>query len=117
MAEFSLALNEDQQQLKDWLHQFSKDVIRPAAEEWDEKEEFPWPVVQEAAKIGSTRWTSSQRHAGRPDRPHDADRHRRGLLGRRRHRLAIFVRLRSGHVGNGTPEQMIAVQRYGTPMT
>ena len=26
--------------------------MRPAAEEWDEKEEFPWPVVQEAAKIG-----------------------------------------------------------------
>jgi acyl-CoA dehydrogenase len=52
MSEFSLALNEDQQQLKDWVHQFAKDVIRPAAEEWDEKEEFPWPVVQEAAKIG-----------------------------------------------------------------
>ena len=27
-------------------------VIRPVAEEWDEREEFPWPVVQEAAKIG-----------------------------------------------------------------
>ena len=26
--------------------------MRPAAHEWDEKEEFPWPVVQEAAKIG-----------------------------------------------------------------
>ena len=52
MGDFSLALNEDQQQLVDWLHQFSKDVIRPAAEEWDEKEEFPWPVVEEAAKIG-----------------------------------------------------------------
>ena len=52
MAEFSLALNEDQEQLKDWVHQFAKDVIRPVAEEWDEREEFPWPVVQEAAKIG-----------------------------------------------------------------
>jgi acyl-CoA dehydrogenase len=27
-------------------------VVRPAAEEWDEREETPWPVVQEAAKIG-----------------------------------------------------------------
>jgi len=27
-------------------------VIRPAAHEWDEREEFPWPIVQEAAKIG-----------------------------------------------------------------
>src|SRR4051794_4434740 len=52
MADFSLALNEDQEQLKDWVHEFAKDVIRPNAEEWDEREEFPWPVVEEAAKIG-----------------------------------------------------------------
>ena len=52
MADFSLALNEDQQQLKKWIHDFAEDVMRPAAEEWDEREEFPWPVVQEAAKIG-----------------------------------------------------------------
>ncbi|MCB0976973.1 MAG: acyl-CoA dehydrogenase family protein, partial [Acidimicrobiales bacterium] len=49
MAEFSLALNDDQIQLRDWIHGFAKDVIRPAAEEWDEKEEFPWPIVEEAA--------------------------------------------------------------------
>ncbi|MBX3313143.1 MAG: acyl-CoA dehydrogenase family protein [Actinobacteria bacterium] len=52
MAEFSLALNDDQIQLRDWVHEFAKDVIRPAAEEWDEREEFPWPIVEEAAKIG-----------------------------------------------------------------
>ncbi|MEZ5374411.1 MAG: acyl-CoA dehydrogenase family protein [Microthrixaceae bacterium] len=52
MAEFSLSLNDDQVQLKDWIHTFAKDVVRPAAEEWDEKEEFPWPIVEEAAKIG-----------------------------------------------------------------
>ena len=52
MAEFSLALNEDQIQLQDWVHQFAKDVVRPAGQEWDDKEEFPWPIVQEAAKIG-----------------------------------------------------------------
>ncbi|MCB0962359.1 MAG: acyl-CoA dehydrogenase family protein, partial [Acidimicrobiales bacterium] len=52
MSDFSLKLNEEQEQLKDWLHQFAADVIRPAAEEWDEKEEFPWPIVEEAAKIG-----------------------------------------------------------------
>jgi acyl-CoA dehydrogenase len=27
-------------------------VVRPAASEWDEREETPWPVIQEAAKIG-----------------------------------------------------------------
>jgi acyl-CoA dehydrogenase len=52
MSEFNLHLNEDQEQLKDWVHQFAADVMRPAAEEWDDREEFPWPIVQEAAKIG-----------------------------------------------------------------
>ncbi|MCU1454689.1 MAG: fadE [Acidimicrobiales bacterium] len=52
MTEFSLALNEDQIQIRDWVHEFAKDVVRPNAEEWDEREEFPWPIVEEAAKIG-----------------------------------------------------------------
>jgi alkylation response protein AidB-like acyl-CoA dehydrogenase len=52
MSEFSLHLNEDQQQIQKWVHDFAEDVIRPAAHEWDEREEFPWPIVEEAAKIG-----------------------------------------------------------------
>ncbi|MEU2574348.1 acyl-CoA dehydrogenase family protein [Streptomyces anulatus] len=52
MAEFTLELNDDQKQVKDWLHGFAADVIRPAASEWDEREETPWPVIQEAAKVG-----------------------------------------------------------------
>ncbi len=52
MAEFSLSLNDDQLQLQSWVHEFARDVIRPVAHEWDEREEFPWPVVQEAAKNG-----------------------------------------------------------------
>ncbi|OEJ97299.1 acyl-CoA dehydrogenase family protein [Streptomyces thermolilacinus] len=52
MAEFTLELNDDQRQVRDWLHGFAKDVIRPAAAEWDEREETPWPVIQEAAKVG-----------------------------------------------------------------
>ena len=52
MAEFSLSLNEDQIQLQDWVHQFAKDVVRPAGQEWDDKEEFPWPIVQQAAEVG-----------------------------------------------------------------
>jgi len=51
-GDFSLELNEDQLQLQKWVHDFAADVIRPAAEEWDEREEFPWPIVEEAAKIG-----------------------------------------------------------------
>jgi len=56
MSEFSLALNDDQQQIKDWTHGFAEDVMRPAAAEWDEREEFPYPIVQEAAKIGLYGW-------------------------------------------------------------
>src|SRR5829696_4516255 len=52
MADFSLTLNEDQLQIQKWTHDFAEDVIRPAAHEWDEREEFPFPIVQEAAKNG-----------------------------------------------------------------
>src|SRR4051794_13586769 len=48
----SFDLDQDHLDLRDWLHGFAADVIRPAAAEWDEKEEFPWPVVEEAAKAG-----------------------------------------------------------------
>ncbi|WP_433346187.1 acyl-CoA dehydrogenase family protein [Micromonospora sp. CA-111912] len=52
MAEFSLDLNEEQRDLRDWVHGFAAEVVRPAAAEWDEREETPWPVIQEAAKVG-----------------------------------------------------------------
>jgi alkylation response protein AidB-like acyl-CoA dehydrogenase len=51
-VEFWLDLNDDQRELRDWVHGFAESVIRPAASEWDEREETPWPVLQEAAKIG-----------------------------------------------------------------
>jgi alkylation response protein AidB-like acyl-CoA dehydrogenase len=49
---FSLDLTDDQRTLRSWLHEFAEDVIRPAAADWDEREETPWPIIQEAAKIG-----------------------------------------------------------------
>ncbi|MCP2174914.1 acyl-CoA dehydrogenase family protein [Williamsia maris] len=49
---FSLALTDDQIQLRDWAHEFAEKVIRPAAPEYDESESTPWPVLQEAAKAG-----------------------------------------------------------------
>jgi acyl-CoA dehydrogenase len=51
-APFTMELSQDQKDIRDWVHGFAEDVVRPAASEWDEKEEFPWPIVQEAAKIG-----------------------------------------------------------------
>jgi acyl-CoA dehydrogenase len=52
MPEFSLDLTEEQRDLRDWVHGFASDVVRPAAAEWDAREETPWPIIQEAAKIG-----------------------------------------------------------------
>jgi alkylation response protein AidB-like acyl-CoA dehydrogenase len=52
MTGFTLELTEDQTTLQKWLHEFSADVIRPAAAEWDEREQTPWPIIQEAAKAG-----------------------------------------------------------------
>ena len=49
---FSLDLGDDLATTRNWLHEFAASVIRPAAAEWDEREETPWPVLQEAAKIG-----------------------------------------------------------------
>ncbi|MFD7826638.1 acyl-CoA dehydrogenase family protein [Kitasatospora sp. NPDC059803] len=49
---FSLDPGADQLAVRDWLHGFAADVVRPAAAEWDEREETPWPIIQEAAKLG-----------------------------------------------------------------
>ncbi|MBL8778586.1 MAG: acyl-CoA dehydrogenase family protein [Acidimicrobiales bacterium] len=52
MSQFSLELNEDHQQIQQWIHDFAEGVVRPVAAEWDEREETPWPVIEEAANIG-----------------------------------------------------------------
>jgi acyl-CoA dehydrogenase len=49
---FTLALSQDQKDIREWAHGFAEGVMRPAAHEWDEREETPWPIIQEAAKIG-----------------------------------------------------------------
>jgi len=59
MSDFSMELNEDQIQIQKWVHDFAETVVRPAAHEWDEREETPWPIIKEAANIGCTRSTSS----------------------------------------------------------
>jgi acyl-CoA dehydrogenase len=49
---FSLDLSSDLREMRDWVHEFAETVIRPAGSEWDEREETPWPVLQQASKIG-----------------------------------------------------------------
>src|ERR1700674_828574 len=45
-------LTDEQRTLRDWIHEFAERTIRPAAAEWDEREEVPWPIIQEAARNG-----------------------------------------------------------------
>jgi alkylation response protein AidB-like acyl-CoA dehydrogenase len=52
MSDFSMDLNDDQITLRDWVHGFAEQQMRPIAAEWDEREETPWAFIQEAAKLG-----------------------------------------------------------------
>ena len=119
MGDFSLALNDDQIQLKDWVHDFAKNVVRPAAEEWDEREEFPWPVVQEAAKIGLYGFDfMANAMVGDPTGLTMPVAIEELFWGDAGIGLSIFGSglAAAGIAGNGTPEQMMewVPQCYGT---
>ena len=53
---FSLDLTDEQSELRDKAHAFAREVIRPVASEYDREQEFPWPVLEEAAKQGFYGW-------------------------------------------------------------
>jgi alkylation response protein AidB-like acyl-CoA dehydrogenase len=118
MTDFSLSLNEDQIQLQKWIHDFAENVIRPAAHEWDEREEFPWPVVEEAAQIGLYGFDFMLNAMGDPTGltlPVSIEEIFWGDAGIG---LAIMgtALAAAGIVGNGTPEQVMewVPQCYGT---
>src|SRR5919112_683505 len=49
---FSMTLTPAQLDLVERTHRFAEDVIRPVAEHYDREEEFPWPVLEQAAEEG-----------------------------------------------------------------
>jgi alkylation response protein AidB-like acyl-CoA dehydrogenase len=49
---FSLSLSPAQLDLVERTHAFARDVIRPAAEHYDREQEFPWPILEQAAAEG-----------------------------------------------------------------
>ena len=83
---FSMELSQDQKDIRDWVHGFAEDVVRPAASEWDEREEYPWPIDPGGRQDRPLRLRGHRPVLGRPERPLDADRQRGAVLGRRRHR-------------------------------
>src|SRR4051794_3266951 len=119
MGEFSLTLPDDVQQVQKWVHDFAEDAIRPVAHEWDEREEFPWPVVEEAASIGLYGFDFVAQAFAEPSGlmlPVAAEELFWGDAGIG---LAIFGTglAAAGISGNGTPEQVMewVPQCYGTP--
>ena len=118
MADFSLQLSEDVQQIQKWVHDFAEGVVRPVAHEWDEREEFPWPVVKEAAEIGLYGFDFIAQSFAEPSglmMPVAAEELFWGDAGIG---LAIFGSglAAAGISGNGTPEQVMewVPQCYGT---
>ncbi len=120
MSDFSISLNEDQIQIQKWIHDFGETVVRPAAEEWDEREEFPWPIVQEAANIGlysfdfiAQAMLGDSTGLTMPVALEELFWADAGIG------LAIFGSslAAAGIAGNGTPEQVMewVPQCYGTP--
>jgi acyl-CoA dehydrogenase len=49
-------LTDEQAALRDKTHKFARDVIRPVAAQYDLAQEFPWPVLEEAARQGLYGW-------------------------------------------------------------
>jgi acyl-CoA dehydrogenase len=53
---FTLDLSDEQIALREKTHAFAREVIRPVASEYDRAQEFPWPVLEEAARHGLYGW-------------------------------------------------------------
>ena len=120
MSDFSLSLNEDQLQIQKWVHDFAENVVRPAAHEWDEREETPWPIIEEAAKVGIYSFDFvAQAFAGDPTGLMMCIVNEEMSWGDAGIGLAIFGSTLgvAGIFGNGTPEQVMewAPQCFGTP--
>ena len=49
---FDLTPTAAQHDLARRTHEFAEDVVRPVASEYDQRQEFPWPVLEEAAVRG-----------------------------------------------------------------
>jgi acyl-CoA dehydrogenase len=119
MSDFSLDLNEDQLQIQKWVHDFAAEVVRPAGPEWDQREETPWPVIQEAANIGLYSWEFIANAFSDPTGLTFPIASEELCWGDAGIALAIFGTTLgvSGIIGNGTPEQIAewVPECFGTP--
>jgi butyryl-CoA dehydrogenase len=57
-------LSDEQKDLRATVHEFARDVIRPAAPEYDESEETPWPIMRQAHELGLDTYQYSEDYGG-----------------------------------------------------
>ncbi len=116
---FSLQLTDDVIEVRDWVHKFAAEVIRPAAAEWDEREETPWPVIQEAAKVGLYSPEFFAQQAGEPTGLGMLTAFEEMFWGDAGIALSIMGTglAAAALAGNGTPEQITRwyPEMFGTP--
>jgi len=102
------ALNEEQQEYKDRVRAFARDVIRPAARKHDEEESVPWEVIKEARRQGFQGLEAIQRSAS------DSDGQMQVITGEELHWGCAGIALAisgsglaaAGIASSGTPEQI-----------
>jgi alkylation response protein AidB-like acyl-CoA dehydrogenase len=114
-----MELNDEQRQMQKWVHDFAKNVIRPVAHEWDEREETPWPVIEEAAKVGIYSWEFIQNAFADPTGLMMPISNEELFWGDAGIALSIMgsTLAVAGIVANGTPQQIVewVPQCFGTP--
>jgi acyl-CoA dehydrogenase len=112
------ALNDEQQEFKDYCRRFASEVMRPAAPKHDAEESTPWEVMKEAREWGLHGLEHIQRMAGDPDGQFSviyAEELHWGCAG-----IALAIQASSlaaaGVAGTGTPEQIAewVPQCFGT---
>ena len=62
MIEF--ALTDEQREFRDLAHRFAEKEMRPAAAEYDEREEMAWEVLKKAAQVGLMSYPIPEEYGG-----------------------------------------------------
>ena len=57
-------LSQEQKDLKATVHEFARDVMRPAAPEYDDSEETPWPIMKQAHQLGLDTYQYPEEYGG-----------------------------------------------------
>lgn len=58
------SLTDEQKQLQDMARKFANEQMAPKAAEYDESEEFPWPIIEQAYELGILTAGIPQEHGG-----------------------------------------------------